>query len=133
MANQERRRPKRRPSWIKKSGPYKCVSLTNSHILVDPSWPQYGPVWDGGGGPGFPGRMVLAAALQDWLNAPYSEEEIAEGMARIEEHERNLRVSERRLQRRIYELEETIKRQDRRIVELEMELERLKHDQQREE
>ena len=67
--------------------------------------------------------MRLAAELQAWLNAPYTDEQVAEGMTRIKEHERNQRVSARRVQRSNYELEQTVKRQDRRIVELEMQLE----------
>jgi hypothetical protein len=64
----------RRPAWIKKSGPFKCVSLANGKIMVTPTWPQYQPYTEeDGGGPGCLGRMALADDLEAFLNAPYEE------------------------------------------------------------
>ena len=87
----------RKPSWVKKSGPYTCVSLSNGSIVVKPSWPQYGHVWNekDGGGPGLSGRMGLAGDLEAWLNSVYTEEEIATGKARIMEHNVNLELAGR--------------------------------------
>lgn len=61
----------RRPAWVRKSGPFECVSLSNGYILVKPSWEQYGDVWkaDDGGGPGRGRRraagVVVMAALRE--------------------------------------------------------------------
>jgi len=67
----------RRPSWVKRSGPYKVVSLANGELTVTPTWPQY-PPWneEDGGGPGLWGRLGLAGDLEKWLNAPYSSQSI---------------------------------------------------------
>lgn len=88
----------RRPSWIRKSGPYRCVSMVNGYIVVKPSWPQYGPVWHekDGGGPGMLGRMGLADELERWLNSIHFLEEILEGHKRIEQHDRELKKAEGR-------------------------------------
>ena len=81
----------RRSNWLIKSSPYKCDSLINGIIEVRCSWPQYGDVWQAekGGGPGFSGRMALAADIETFLNSPYSPEQIEEGHRRIAEHEEN--------------------------------------------
>ena len=65
----------RRPSLVKHSGPYKCVSYADGRIEVTPRWPQY-QVWipETGGGPGVGSRIALAAELERWLNEPYSSE-----------------------------------------------------------
>lgn len=64
----------RRPSIVKESGPYRCVSYADGRIEVKPTWPQYPPYDpEHGGGPGIFGRMGLARELERWLNAPYKE------------------------------------------------------------
>lgn len=82
----------RRPSWLRKSGPFKCTSFANGLIEVKPAWSQYDIEWtaDGGGGPGFAGRMRLAADLERWLNAPFTGNEVDEGLKRIRRHDREL-------------------------------------------
>ena len=83
----------KRPAWVEVSGPFQCVSLVNGHILVKPSWPRFGPLWnpEDGGGPGALSRLSFAANLEIWLNSGYSKEEIAEAKRRIAEHDENLR------------------------------------------
>ena len=82
----------RRPDWVKKAGPFRCVSLANGHILISPAWSQYEKEWtlEEGGGPGFGGRMGLAADLERWLNGPYTGDQVEEGNKRIRRHDREL-------------------------------------------
>ncbi|KKM78554.1 hypothetical protein LCGC14_1358760 [marine sediment metagenome] len=91
----------RRRSWVKQSGPFKCSSLASGHIVVQPSWGQYGKVWEmeDGGGPGFSGRMRLASELQKMLNKIYEPEEIEEANQRIALHEQNSLKAERTMKR----------------------------------
>ena len=83
----------KRLAWIRKSGPFRCISQANGYILLKPSWSQYGHVWNQkeGGGPGFLGRMSLAADLEKWLNSIYSEIELNDGFNRIELHDAELK------------------------------------------
>ena len=91
----------RKPAWVRKSGPFQCLSLANGYILVRPSWPQYGAVWrlEEGGGPGFSGRMGLAGDLEKWLNSVYTEAEVAEAKSRVALHETELGKSSRLFRR----------------------------------
>ncbi len=92
----------RKPSWVRKSGPFECISYVNGYIMVKPSWPQYGAVWemDKGGGPGIFGRMGLAANLEKWLNSCYSDAEIAEAHERIKQHDANLEAMAKAIKKR---------------------------------
>ena len=82
----------KRPAFLKKSGPFVCVSQLNGYILVKPSWKNKGAVWnlEEGGGPGMFSRMDLATYLQDFLNQGYSAEQLQEAYERIELHDKNL-------------------------------------------
>ena len=77
---------------MRQSGPFKCVSLANGHILVKPAWSQYKTVWnvEDGGGPGFMGRMGLASQLETFLNQIYTETQTEAGFERVRQHDINL-------------------------------------------
>ena len=64
----------RRPTIVRKSGPYTCESRADGTILISPDWPQF-PKWteEEGGGPGILSRLSLGIALTEWLNSPYVE------------------------------------------------------------
>ena len=59
----------RRPSAVRKAGPYKVSSCSDGSLSVTPTWPDF-PVWnaDEGGGPGLFSRLHLAGELERWLN-----------------------------------------------------------------
>lgn len=81
-----------KPAWVRRSGPYRCVSLSNGHILLKPSWSQCGHVWNAeeGGGPSFSERMALAGYLEMWLNSAYSTAYVEMGFDRIDQHDLEL-------------------------------------------
>jgi len=80
----------RRPSLVKRSGPYKCVSISQDgkevRIVIYPAFPDYNTEnfkWvdhrykEEGGGPSIFTAMALASDLQEFLNAPYSDADVA--------------------------------------------------------
>jgi hypothetical protein len=97
----------RRTVWIKQSGPYKVVSCVDGTLCVYPAWPQYDEhrslargYWHDGGGPGFPGRMGLAAHIQDFLNAPYTAKDISDWLEwGLEDQEKAWRKSNRQFRK----------------------------------
>lgn len=90
----------KRPAWLRRSGPFKCVSLACGYIQLQPAWPQY-RVWEvnEGGGPGVFDRMGLAEDLQTFLNSIYSEDEVREAAERILQHERSMVAAELQMQK----------------------------------
>lgn len=91
----------RRPAWLRRSGPFKCVSLSSGYIQIQPAWPQYNRVWEvnEGGGPGVFDRLGLAEDIQKFLNSIYSEDELAKGADRISQHEVNMVAGELQMQK----------------------------------
>ena len=69
----------RKPSFIRKSGPYSVTSRADGTLIVEPSWSQFVP-WteETGGGPGLVSRMGLAFNIERWLNG----ETVAEAIER---------------------------------------------------
>lgn len=68
----------RRPTIVKKSGPYKVQSCADGSLTVVPTWPQFGTYTpENGGGPGVFSRLWLAGDLARWLNAPFKEPDVS--------------------------------------------------------
>ena len=69
MRSEKLRADARRTKFIKESGPYWLVSLSNGEIMIRPEWSQF-PEWneEEGGGPGVFSRIRLADEIQDFLN-----------------------------------------------------------------
>lgn len=70
----------RRPSLVRRSGPYRVISLSDGKLQLTPAWPQF-PKWtpEDGGGPGLLSRLGLADDLERWLNAPYGDQKATDG------------------------------------------------------
>ena len=59
----------RRPTSVKRAGPYRVNSYPDGTLLVQPGWPAFKSYTPGdGGGPGILSRMELAHELELWLN-----------------------------------------------------------------
>lgn len=77
----------RRKALMRNSGPYYAESYSQMgegvRIVIYAAYPQYGEDWPQsrmsheGGGPGIFTAMTLTELICDFLNAPYSKEEVA--------------------------------------------------------